>query len=165
MLKDANLHLSVTLTLYLFHTPLLESLWLSYTLLFLELHVNQHSHTMCVSWYCILECLELYYGFFITWKIGNTEHPYVTEIRPHAPHSLLFAPPNWYIQFDDKSQKNKQNNTVKCTQITQHSLSFFFFMIETNHVTVGVENGYDEVNVQIPEEENEKPSSTNTSSK
>ena len=30
---------------------------------------------------------------------------------------------------------------------------------------VGVENGYDEVNVQIPEEENEKPSSTNIFSK
>ena len=30
---------------------------------------------------------------------------------------------------------------------------------------VGVENGYDEVNVQIPEEEKEKPSSTNTFSK
>ncbi|KAF3594736.1 hypothetical protein DY000_02021463 [Brassica cretica] len=32
-------------------------------------------------------------------------------------------------------------------------------------MNVGVENGYDEVNIQIPEEENEKPSSTNTFSK
>ena len=42
-------------------------------------------------------------------------------------------------------------------------------MIENVHhqsiATVGVENGCDEVNVQIPEEENEKPSSTNTFSK
>ena len=52
LLEDANLHLTVTLTLCFFHTLFLESLWLSYTLPFLALQVNQHSHTMFVSWYC-----------------------------------------------------------------------------------------------------------------
>ena len=49
--EDANLHLSVTLTLCLFHTLFLKSLWLSYTLLFQALQVNQRSHTVSVSWY------------------------------------------------------------------------------------------------------------------
>ena len=44
--EDANLHLSMTLTLCLFCTLFLESLWLSYTLLFQALQMNQRSHTV-----------------------------------------------------------------------------------------------------------------------
>ena len=37
--------------------------------------------------------------------------------------------------------------------------------VDSRMRAVGVENGYDEVNVQIPEEENEKPYLANTFSK
>ena len=80
--------------------------------------------------------------------------------------SLLIGMRNYYLLADFWTRTSpKYTNLVRTRHTARWNLTRNPRSERAGGLTVGVENGYHEVNVQIPEKENEKPSSTNIFSK